>query len=329
MSNIVALTRSAALPASPQDRAAHGAIAHWLSSFRSDNTRRAYSEELKHFADVIRSRHGGGARDGVAAAAWLLVSTETEANVAADAWRAQKIAASKSPASINRSMSALNSFMRSARRAGLTQTRIEPRSERSQAYRDTKGPGLDGVRKLITVAAHQNDKRKGARDVALIWLAFGLGLRRAEIAALNINDIGDDGTLAIIGKGRNGEKQRLTLPPEVRAILRQWLKFRKPAGRSEPLFVSLSRASTEGRITGDGIYKICKELGEMSGLTVRPHGLRHTAITEALNVFNGDFRKVRAFSRHASLDTVRRYDDSRADNAGAVAKGLALVLNSN
>jgi hypothetical protein len=55
-------------------------------------------------------------------------------------------------------------------------------------------------------------------------------------------------------------------------------------------------------------------------------GLRHTAITAALDAFNGDYRKTRAFSRHASLDTVRRYDDNRADHAGQVAYALDAIL---
>jgi hypothetical protein len=45
----------------------------------------------------------------------------------------------------------------------------------------------------------------------------------------------------------------------------------------------------------------------------------------ALDVFGGDFRMVRACSRHADLDTIRRYDDSRADHAGKVAAALSAV----
>ena len=74
------------------------------------------------------------------------------------------------------------------------------------------------------------------------------------------------------------------------------------------------------------IFHIVRALGEQAGLKVRPHGLRHTAITAALDAFNGDYRKTRAFSRHASLDTVRRYDDNRADHAGQVAQALDAIL---
>ena len=54
---------------------------------------------------------------------------------------------------------------------------------------------------------------------------------------------------------------------------------------------------------------------------VAPH--RHYGGSDA---FNGDYRKTRAFSRHTSLDTVRRYDDNRADHAGQVAHALDAIL---
>ena len=42
---------------------------------------------------------------------------------------------------------------------------------------------------------------------------------------------------------------------------------------------------------------------------MRPHGLRHTAVTTALDATNGDVRSVRRFSRHADIGTVLIYDD--------------------
>jgi integrase len=52
---------------------------------------------------------------------------------------------------------------------------------------------------------------------------------------------------------------------------------------------------------------------------VKPHGLRHAAITAALVATNGDIAKVRLFSRHISMDVIRFYDDRRRDSAGEIA----------
>jgi len=47
----------------------------------------------------------------------------------------------------------------------------------------------------------------------------------------------------------------------------------------------------------------------------------------ALYLFNRDFRRARAFSRCANLDTIRRYDDSRADHAGKVGAALNAIVH--
>ena len=54
-----------------------------------------------------------------------------------------------------------------------------------------------------------------------------------------------------------------------------------------------------------------------------PHGLRHLAITEALDLTNGNVRAVRHFSRHSSVETLLCYDDNRTDMAGKISRILA------
>ena len=90
-----------------------------------------------------------------------------------------------------------------------------------------------------------------------------------------------------------------------------------------PLFVNLDRRGRAGRLSGTAVYLLVRALGRKVGLTVRPHGLRHAAITAALDLTNGNVRAVRSFSRHARLDTLNLYDDRRTDLAGAVAALVA------
>ena len=65
-----------------------------------------------------------------------------------------------------------------------------------------------------------------------------------------------------------------------------------------------------------------KALGAELGLTVRPHGLRHTAITAALDL-TGDLRAVQRFSRHRDVRVLTRYDDNRTDLGGKIAAAVA------
>jgi integrase/recombinase XerC len=72
------------------------------------------------------------------------------------------------------------------------------------------------------------------------------------------------------------------------------------------------------------VARIVAAASEVAGVgTVRPHGLRHAAITHALDVAGGDVRRVAKFSRHRDLRTLTIYDDNRTDLAGEVAALVA------
>jgi integrase/recombinase XerC len=90
-----------------------------------------------------------------------------------------------------------------------------------------------------------------------------------------------------------------------------------------PLFTNFDRARKGRRLTGTSIYRLVRGLGRRAGLTVRPHGLRHAAITEALDLTGGDVRAVQRFSRHRDLKVLMVYDDNRRDLGGQVARLVA------
>jgi len=50
--------------------------------------------------------------------------------------------------------------------------------------------------------------------------------------------------------------------------------------------------------------------------------IRHSSITEALNLTNGNVRKVQKLSRHSSLNTRMIYDDNRQNLQGEVTDML-------
>jgi integrase/recombinase XerC len=244
------------------------------------------------------------------------------------------------PATINGHLAAIRSLMRFMRRAQLCQWTLDVASEKSRAYRDTRGPGLPAVRAMLRAAARQADPRKATRDVAIIRLLNDLGLRRSELVGLDIPDHVEraDGTLCAIrirGKGST-ERVRLTLPPKTSEALRAWIENR---GLSEgPLFISVDpgagRAGRGGRarapnerLSGEGVARILAVLAHRANIMnrVRPHGLRHTAITALLDHGAG-LRETQRFSRHADPRTLMRYDDNRADIAGEMANQLSELL---
>jgi integrase/recombinase XerC len=200
---------------------------------------------------------------------------------------------------------------------GLVPWTLTVANVKTQAYRDTRGPGLDGFKALLAGAQAQGSA-KGLRDVALLRLLRDLGLRRGEAVRLDVDLAGN--RLMVLGKARS-QKEPVTLPAPTKAALMAWLEAR--GTEAGPLFLNFDRAGKGGRLTGAAVYFIVRELGTKAGLKTRPHGLRHLAITSALDLMKGDVRAVQKFSRHRDMRVLNTYDDNRRDLAGDVARLVA------
>ena len=314
-SSKTALTVRAIAPA-VAPRAREGLVALFLSG-RSARTLQAYRDDVEDYRAFV------GAPTLDAAAACLLESGQGGANAAVLAYRAHLLERGLAPATVNRRLAALRSLVKLARTLGLVPWTLDVPAVRSEGYRDTRGPGVDGVRRLLGALADRQDA-KGLRDRVIVRLLYDLALRRAEVVRLDVEDVDlAAGTVAVLGKGRR-EKLVRTLPDATRAALAAWLAVRGTA--PGPLLVNADRARKAPGLTSTSVYRIVRALGASVGLTVRPHGLRHAAITAALELSGGDVRKVQRFSRHSDVRVLQRYDDNREDLSGEVARAVAATL---
>lgn len=288
---------------------------------RSPNTLNAYRKDLHAFANWC------GVPTGGAALSVLVALPAGEGNSKLLAWRAAMKDAGLAPSTINRRLSAVRSALRFARTIGATAWVPEVQGLKAQTYRDTRGPGLTGTRALLGSALTKGSD-KSARDVAIIRCMFDLGLRRGEVASLDVDDVDRAGRVVwVLGKGRS-QKEARTLPAPTLAAIDAWLEQRAGLAKAEEpaLFVNVSRYHRGCRITGHGVYYVIRELGDVAGIRARPHGLRHASITAALDNTNGDVRAAQAHARHSNPQTTMRYDDARQDLAGKVSAGLADAL---
>jgi integrase/recombinase XerC len=296
----------------------NSAAARLLRAFlngRKPETIAAYRQDLEDFQAFIQ------APSIEQAVSLLLARGPGEANALALDYKAHLMGRQLSANTINRRLTALRSLVKLGRTLGLVSFVLEVQSVKSNPYRDTRGPGRAGFRDMLDALAKRND-RKSMRNRALLRCLFDLGLRRAEVLRLDLEDLDRNaGTVAVLGKGRTG-KMKLTLPPETRNALEDWISVRGVA--PGPLFWSMNRARPgKSRLTEIGLYGMVCELGRKIGLNVWPHGLRHAAITEALDLTGGNVRAVQRFSRHRDVRILERYDDNRRDLAGEVAKQVA------
>ena len=280
-------------------------LAAWLAG-KDALTVAAYRRDLESFRAYLAPHELGG----------FLAADAGTAHATAHGYRAALLAQGLAPATVNRKLSALRSVVAFARMVGAVTWTLELPGVESAKYRDTRGPGVHGFRAILAGFAGRTDA-KAARDVAVLRLLFDVALRRAEVVSLDLAHLDlEAGTLAVLGKKRR-ERERLTLPAPTRAALAAWCAVRGDA--PGPLFGNFDRAGKGERLTGRSVARIVAAASEVAGVgTVRPHGLRHAAITHALDVAGGDVRRVAKFSRHRDLRTLTIYDDNRTDLAGEV-----------
>jgi len=153
----------------------------------------------------------------------------------------------------------------------------------------------------------------GLRDRALLETLFSTGLRVAELAALNrdqlrIKDETNDLEIAVVGKG---SKIR-TVYFSARAVgaLRAYLRGRNDL--DEALFINFKRGAEKSdnsrRLTVKSIEEIVKKYVKICGLPVMatPHTLRHSFATDLLNQ-GVDLRTVQEFLGHSNIATTQIY----------------------
>lgn len=294
-------------------------IALLLADKRSEQTRRAYRGDLIAF-------FGAEPSEAEVRAFVALPAPKIAARLAR--WKATMLAEGKAPATVNRRLAAVRSLLKFCHRLGLAQSdgRSLIDGERALPYRDTRGVPLKTMREILGCAIGKTEKAR--RDEAILRLLCENALRRAEVTSLDVADFdGKTGVLQVRGKGKSGQKCPVTLSPAGVAAIRLYLKTAGHKGGA--LFRNLARdpKSRGGRITGQGIYDLVAGYGRLAGVEhLTPHKLRHSAITAALDAFDGNVRLVRQLSRHAQIETLMRYDDARRDGQGQVTKRLSGLL---
>ena len=143
---------------------------------------------------------------------------------------------------------------------------------------------------------------------AALSVAYGAGLRAAEVAALKVRDVDSERMLLRVERGKGGQYRNAMLPAGLLALLREWWKVGRQEGVMHPdgwLFPGqhyLKPLSTRQ------LHRVVVEAGIAAGIDKRigPHTLRHCFATHLLE--DGiDVRIIQALLGHAKLDTTAYY----------------------
>lgn len=145
------------------------------------------------------------------------------------------------------------------------------------------------------------------RERAILALAYGCGLRAAELEALNIQDIRFKDRLLIVQRGKNSKRRVIPLSEGVRRDLELYYRSqRRYLPSTQQAFLLHDRRE---RMRGYTANKRLRQLASRSGLRAKPisiHVLRHSIATHLLE--NGvGVDQVRTFLGHALLSTTEVY----------------------
>jgi len=142
-----------------------------------------------------------------------------------------------------------------------------------------------------------------ARDLAVLLLLYGWGLRIGEALSLTGADRPLGSSLVVTGKGRKTRK--LPVLPVVAEAVEAYAAICPHAlGRAQPLFRGVRGGALDPAI----VQKRMRELRRAIGLpeSATPHALRHSFATHLLAA-GGDLRAIQDLLGHASLSTTQRY----------------------
>jgi site-specific recombinase XerD len=160
----------------------------------------------------------------------------------------------------------------------------------------------DVARLLRTPAPAGRTEFQRLRDRAILEVLYASGIRRAELASLDLGDVDlERRVMRVIGKG---DKQRTVLINEAAAeAMRRYLGHR-PRTNDDAVFVGRG-----GRRLGvRAIWSVVKTVEKLSGLSLHatPHVMRHSFATHLLE--NGaDLMTIKELLGHESLATTQIY----------------------
>ena len=233
-------------------------------------------------------------------------------------WLAAMAADGLSRATIARRVSAIRSFYRHSHRNGyfdtVELTYMKPPKQHAtipKALAETDAADL-----ITAINSLDGDKWVQARDIALLSLLYGCGLRVSEALDLRRGDAPMGAWLRITGKG--GKARDVPVVDAVRFAVDTYLDACPfDPGAEGPLFIS----SRGGALNARAVQRLVEKLRLKLGLDkhTTPHALRHSFATHLL-AGGGDLRAIQALLGHASLSTTQRYTRVDAAQLEAVHK---------
>lgn len=281
--------------------ACRDALQNWLASKKAlngaaDNTLTAYNGDVSEFLSFMTLHFG--TPQGLSA----LQSIST-----ADmrAWMAETRNSGTGARSLARKLSAVKSFYRwLAEREGFEPTAVLMARTPKFQKKLPRPLAADAAKAVLdTVEFQSGSDWVAARDVAVVTLLYGCGLRISEALGLRGKDAPIATVMRIVGKG--GKERIVPVIDAARTAVDRYLALcPHPHEADGPLFRGVRGGALNPRIIQGVMAKTRAQLGLPA--TATPHALRHSFATHLLEA-GGDLRSIQELLGHASLSTTQAY----------------------
>ncbi|HEY5339338.1 MAG TPA: tyrosine recombinase XerC [Rhizomicrobium sp.] len=274
----------------------------WLAALAherraSPHTVRAYGDDVSRFLEFLPGHVGGDI--GVSKLAKL-----TPADIRA--FITSRRADGLSPRSVKRVVSSVRGFFRYLAREEILDNPAARSIRTPRTGRTLPRPLSEADAARTLIEAGENDVAWiGARDVALLTLLYGAGLRISEALSLKQGDVPLGDALVILGKGK---KERVVpILPVIRTAMDSYAKTLPFKGAPKD---ALFRSRRGKPMSAREAQALMQNLRGRLGLSDRatPHALRHSFATHIL-AHGGDLRSVQELLGHASLSTTQGYTE--------------------
>jgi len=273
----------------------------------SPHTVEAYERDVRDFLAFIAGHIGGEVE---------LKDLEDLRNADFRAYLAYRRQEGLTATSLRRMLSSIRSFFKRQERDGYLHNPYLKTIRTPKAGKRLPRPLAEADAKaMLTPVSDSNEPIWiQYRDIAVLTLLYGCGLRIGEALSLNFEDNPKSDILTLIGKGN--KERMVPVLPAVREALVLYIKQCPYHLEAEgPLFVGRQGKRLAARVIQFKMQTLRRNLNLPE--TATPHALRHSFASHLL-AGGSDLRSIQELLGHASLSSTQRYTDLDVEKLLAV-----------
>jgi len=173
----------------------------------------------------------------------------------------------------------------------------------------------DEVDRLLQAPA-SDDSPKSQRDLALLEMLYGSGMRVTELVSLDVSDLNlerDNGTVQVRGK-KNNRRRSIPINGPVLEAVRYYVENGREKLVQDPNIIAVFVNNRGKRLTRQGLWLIIKHYVKTVGIAthVTPHTLRHSFAAHKLSQ-GKSLQDIQQLLGHANISTTQVYAHNKPE----------------